>query len=75
MEAYGQVKGRKYPDSHNFDYKRTNPENVVSKETKVCTDCGNEIPLTDYYLIGGVRKQPCKKCWIKRNKRYKENKK
>lgn len=69
MEAYGQVKGRKYPSHHEFEFKtrkKSKYKAMVSRDapkTKVCSKCGRKLPPEEFYLRRGMPMQPCKACY------------
>lgn len=62
MEAYGQVKGRKYPSNHKM-------EHVI--QTKLCLKCGRELPLSEFRFQRGSYRSPCKEC---NRKKWREQK-
>ena len=72
MEAYGQVKGRKYPSDHMFVRKKRQGEptetveksdGVKDSSTRVCDTCGEELPLVRFFWEDGKPSSTCNKCF------------
>lgn len=52
-ESYGQVFGKKHIDEHHIRRYTT---------TKICKECGEELPLKAFYRQMDWRGRICKKC-------------
>ena len=69
MEAYGQVKGRKYPHEHGT---------AVAEESKIddglieCTRCHKLLPQDRYYKYKGRIEKPCIACRLKQEREKRE---
>lgn len=66
MEAYGQVKGRKYPSNH--------IPAVIDSGLITCTKCGKELPEDRYYKANDKPQQPCIACKLEADRVRREQK-
>lgn len=46
------------------------PAPFVVRQSKVCSQCGEEKPLSDYYLREGRPRASCKPCWCAQSREH-----